>query len=132
MCSTINNQPSTAFPHEKLEVWQLAKSLAKRVYEITANFPREERFGLVDQMRRAGVSVMSNLAESCGRTSARDQAHFSQMAFGSLLELDAQLQLARDLNFLTESNYQEVRQPIMELVKRISALRSSQLKRSEP
>lgn len=93
--------------------------------------PQEERFGLVDQMRRASVSVMSNLAEGCGRTSARDQAHFSQMAFGSLLELDAQFQLALDLGFLTESDYQEVRQSVMELVKRISALRSSQLKRAE-
>jgi len=92
MNSTINNQPSTAFPHEKLEVWQVAKSLAKRVYEITARFPKEVHFGLVDQMRRAGVSVMPNLAES---------------------------------------DYQEVRQPVMELVKRISALRSSQLKRAE-
>jgi four helix bundle protein len=83
MNSTINNQPSTVFPHEKLEVWQLAKSLAGRVYMLTSGFPKEERFGLVDQMRRAGVSVMSNLAEGCGRTSARDQAHFSQLAFGS-------------------------------------------------
>ena len=87
------------FPHERLEVWQLAKSLAKRLYEITATFPKDERFGLVDQIRRAGVSVMSNLAEGCGRTSSRDQAHFSQMAFGSLLELDAQLQLAVELEF---------------------------------
>ena len=86
---------------------------------------------MVDQMRRAGVSVMSNLAEGCGRTSARDQAHFSQMAFGSLLELDAQLQLALDLGFLDKSAYQEARQSIIELVKRISALRSSQLKRVE-
>ena len=116
-------------PHEKLEVWQVAKSLAKRIYEITARFSKEERFGLVDQMRRAGVSVMSNLAEGCGRTNARDQAHFSQIAFGSLLELDAQLQLALDLSFLTASDYQEVRQSVIELVKRISALRSSQLKR---
>ena len=118
-------------PHERLEVWQVAKSLAKCVYQITAGFPKDERFGLVDQMRRASVSVMSNLAEGCGRTSARDQAHFSQMAFGSLLELDAQFQLALDLGFLTESDYQKVRQSVQELVKRISSLRSAQLKRAE-
>ena len=96
---------------------------------LTSSFPKEERFGLVDQMRRAGVSVMSNLAEGCGRTSARDQAHFSQMAFGSLLELDAQLQLSLDLNFLHADVYQVIRPLIMELIKRISALRASQLKR---
>ena len=136
MSSTINDQPSTvgykpstAFPHEKLEVWQVAKSLAKRVYEITARFPKDERFGLVDQMRRAGVSVMSNLAEGCGRTSARDQAHFSQLAFGSLLELDTQHQLSLDLGFLSAEDYQDIRHSVVELVKRISALRASQLKR---
>lgn len=64
------------FPHEKLEAWQLAKALAVRVYLLTSSFPKDERFGLVDQMRRASVSVMSNLADGCGRTSARNQAHF--------------------------------------------------------
>ena len=118
-------------PHEKLEVWQAAKSLAACVYQITTRFPKEERFGLVNQMRRASVSVMSNLAEGCGRTNARDQAHFSQMAFGSLLELDAQFQLAVDLVFLTKNDYQDVRQSVLKLVKRISALRNSQLKRTE-
>ena len=131
MQSNINSQPSSAFPHEKLEVWQFAKVLAKRVYELTSNYPKEEKFGLVDQMRRAGVSVMSNLAEGCGRVSARDQAHFSQMAFGSLLELDAQCQLSLDLGFIQEVDYQVMRPSIMELVKKISALRASQLKRVE-
>ncbi|MDP3372048.1 MAG: four helix bundle protein [Candidatus Paracaedibacteraceae bacterium] len=129
----MNNQQSTAtaFPHEKLEAWQLAKMLAKHVYELTSSYPKEERFGLVDQMRRAGVSVMSNLAEGCGRTSARDQAHFSQLAFGSLLELDAQCQLSLDLGFVGEGEYQKLRPSIMELIKKISALRASQLKRAE-
>jgi len=131
MQSSINNQPSSTFPHEKLEVWQFAKVLAKRVYELTSGYPNEEKFGLVDQMRRAGVSAMSNLAEGCGRTSARDQAHFSQMAFGSLLGLDAQCQLSLDLGFIQEVDYQVMRPSIMELVKKISALRASQLKRVE-
>ena len=82
MNSTINNQRSTAFPHEKLEVWQAAKSLAVCVYQITTRFPREERFGLVD------------------------------------------------LVFLTKNDYQDVRQSVLKLVKRISALRNSQLKRT--
>jgi four helix bundle protein len=121
---------TTAFPHEKLETWQLAKALAKQVYTLTSAFPKEERFGLVDQMRRAAVSVMSNLAEGCGRTSARDQAHFSQLAFGSLLELDAQHQLSLDLGFLGKDEYQAIRSVITDLVKKISALRASQLKRA--
>lgn len=120
---------STVFPHEKLDAWQLAKALAAQVYKMTSGFPKEERFGLVDQMRRAAVSVMSNLAEGCGRMSARDQAHFSQIAFGSLLELEAQYQLSLDLGFLRNDDYQTIRITIMDLVKKISALRASQLKR---
>ena len=130
MVTTINDQPSTVFPHEKLDAWRLAKALAVRVYLLTASFPKDERFGLVDQMRRAGVSVMSNLAEGCGRTSPRDQAHFSQIAFGSLLELDAQHQLALDLGFLNTDDYQGIRLSVLELIKKISALRASQLKRA--
>jgi len=114
-----------------LDTWRLAKALAGRIYLLTARFPKEERFGLVDQMRRAGVSVMSNLAEGCGRTSARDQAYFSQIAFGSLLELDAQLQLSVDLNFFKIDDYANIRMLILELVKKISALRASQLKRAD-
>ena len=130
MITTINNQPSTVFPHEKLDAWRLAKALAVRVYLLTASFPKDERFGLVDQMRRAAVSVMSNLAEGCGRTSPRDQAHFSPIAFGSLLELDAQHQLALDLGFLNTDDYQGIRLSVLELIKKISALRASQLKRA--
>ena len=125
--SPMNHQP--AFPHERLAVWQQAKSLAKDIYTLTAEYPREERFGLVNQMRRAAVSIMSNLAEGSGRTSPRDQAHFSQLAFGSLLELDAQLQLSVDLNFMPATDYPAIRATILGLVKRISNLRSAQLKR---
>ena len=103
--------------------------MAGNVSVITAQFPKNECFGLVDQMRSAGVSVMSNLAEDCSRTRAPDQAHFSQIAFGSLLELDAQLQLSVDLSFSSIDNYTNLRGSILELVKKISALRASQLKR---
>ncbi len=86
---------------------------------------------MVDQMRRASVSVMSNLAEGSGRVSPRDQAYFSQIAFGSLLELDAQLQLSVDLHFLQMDCYQGIRLTIVESVKKISALRASQLIRAD-
>lgn len=118
------------FPHEKSDAWRLAKALAVRVYLLTSSSPKDERFGLVDQMRRESVPVMSNLAEGCGRTSARDQTHFSQIAFGSLLELDAQHQLSLDLGFLHAGDYQDIRHSVIGLVKKISALRASQLKRA--
>lgn len=118
------------FLHEKLDTWRLTKALAVKVYLLTSSFPKDERFGLVDQMCRAGISVMSNLTEGCGRTSTRDQAHFSQIAFGSLLELDARHQLALDLGFLNTDDYQDICHSILELIKKISALCTSQLNRA--
>jgi len=83
MTSTFNSQATmasgAAFPHEKLDTWRMAKELAVSIYRLTAPHPNEERFGLVNQLRRAAVSVMSNLAEGSGRASYRDQAHFSQL-----------------------------------------------------
>ena len=119
------------FPHENLDVWRLSKDLCKLAYAVTKGFPNEERFGLVNQIRRAAVSVMSNLAEGSGRTSTRDQAPFSQMAYGSLLEVDAQFQLAVDLDYLPQGDYQTLRRQIAQLAPKISALRASQLRRRD-
>ena len=107
----------------------MARVFAKLVYEVTSGFPSSERFGLVDQLRRAAVSVMSNLAEGSGRTNARDQAHFSQIAYGSLMEVDAQLQLSIDLGYLQETTYRELRTTIQELSAGINGLRAAQLKK---
>lgn len=117
------------FPHEKLQVWHSARALAKIVYDKTTAYPKHEQFGLTSQLRRSSVWVMSNLAEGSGRTSARDQVHFSQMAYSSLLELDAQLQLSVDLGFLDDDGYEEVRAMIDDLARKISALRTSQVNR---
>lgn len=118
------------FTHEKLKSWQLAKTFAKRIYEVTTSYPATERYGLIDQLRRAAVSVMSNLAEGSGRTNARDQAHFSQIAYGSLMETDAQLQLSVELGYLPEADYYELRRAIQELSATISGLRATQLKKA--
>ena len=81
----------------ELEVWRLAMQLAKDVYELTATFPREERYGLASQLQRAAVSIPSNLAEGNARQSLRDYARFVSIACGSAAELQTQLQLAADL-----------------------------------
>ena len=75
------------YSFEKLRVWQNAKDLVVEVYKITRNFPDEGKFGLTSQVRRAALSVTANIAEGSGRTSSKDQAHFYQMAYSSLLEL---------------------------------------------
>lgn len=75
------------YSFEKLEVWIEAKELTKIVYSITSQFPETEKFGLTSQLRRASISICSNLAEGSTRTTARDQAHFSSISFGSSIEV---------------------------------------------
>jgi four helix bundle protein len=115
-------------PYEKLHVWHSAKDLAKRIYGITEEFPPTERFSLANQMNRAAVSVMSNIAEGTSRLSRKDQAHFSEIAYGSLMELACQLQLAQELGYVTLECNQEVKKQFFEVAAMINALRNSQLK----
>lgn len=85
--------------HEQLDAWKLSMLLAKRIYEVTRGFPADERFGLVSQMRRAAISVPSNIAEGAARASAKEYAQFLSIARGSLAELDTQVKLAVMLGF---------------------------------
>ena len=84
-----------------LKVWQRSHALVLRIYEVTRIFPTDERFGLTSQLRRAAVSVPTNIAEGAKRQSARDFAHFLNIAEASLAETDYLLLLARDLHFAT-------------------------------
>lgn len=109
----------------KLEVWQQAHQLSLVVYRLTGQFPKEERYGLVDQMRRASVSIEANLAEGCGRGGDADFARFVQMAFGSACELECQFLLARDLSYLPAQELSSV----FELLERIKRMLSALLKK---
>ncbi|NNC39761.1 MAG: four helix bundle protein [Acidimicrobiia bacterium] len=91
--------------YRKLRVWADARTLAQQVYRLTTSFPRYELFGLTQQMRRAGVSVVSNLAEGAGRSGDRDFARFVGIAIGSACELEAQLDIALDLGYVNDSTY---------------------------
>ncbi|MCX7184247.1 MAG: four helix bundle protein [Nitrosospira sp.] len=88
-----------AKPHEQLEAWKFAMQLVKAVYQMTSDFPAEERYGLSQQMRRAAVSIPSNIAEGAGRNGAKEFLNFIGIARGSLAELETQLQLATMLGF---------------------------------
>ncbi len=87
-----------------LKVWQKSIGLAKQVYAITGRMPDSERFGLTNQMRRAVVSIPSNIAEGNARQTRRDYIHYLIMARASLAELETQLIIARELNFLQPTN----------------------------
>ena len=117
------------YSFEKLDTWQLARTLASEVYRTTSSFPPEEKFGLTLQIRRAALSITANIAEGAGRTSPKDQAKFTTMAYSSLLELLNHLILASDLNFLSSQVLKEYRTKIYPLSVKLSNLKNSQLKR---
>lgn len=87
--------------HHDLVAWQQAMALVKHVYTLTSNFPLDEKFGLVSQMRRAAVSIPSNIAEGAARHSGREFSQFLVIARGSLSELDTQLKIVQDLGYCT-------------------------------
>ena len=111
--------------YRDLEVWQLAMILAKQVYEITAAFPKDERFGLVNQMRRAAVSVPSNIAEGHARSSTVDFQRFIKIAMGSVAELETQTLLSQDLGFVSIDQQQELMQPLDQIGKMLRGLHRS-------
>ncbi len=96
-------------PHEKLEVWETSVDLVVEVYKETEAFPKEGRFGLTSQIRRAAVSVPANIAEGAGRQSSREFANFLSNAQGSSSELATELLIARRLGYLREEPYLHMR-----------------------
>ncbi len=92
------------FSFEKLEVWVESKEFSKKIYSVTEDFPENEKFGLISQLRRASISICSNIAEDSARKTFKEKAHFSTIAFGSAVEVLNQLILSYELNFLPEKN----------------------------
>jgi four helix bundle protein len=115
------------YPFEKLRVWESSRRLVGSVYKATRAFPRSEMYGLTSQTNRAAVSVAANLAEGSSRTSRKDQAHFSQIAYGSLMELACLLVLAVDLGFLSSAEESNLRLEIESVSRQLNALRATQV-----
>jgi len=116
------------YSFEKLEVWREAKEYTLLVYGLTANFPEYEKFGLTSQLRRASVSICSNVAEGSARNSYKDKAHFTTMAFSSAVEVLNQLIICNELNFISELEYINARTLLESITNKLNALRVSQLK----
>ena len=108
--------------HTKLRVFELADALAVEIYKITALFPKTEIYGLTSQMRRAAVSIPSNIVEGCARATQKEYVQFLQIAFGSLRELHYQLNLSGKLGYCTEPDYSHITQRIIETEKVLNAL----------
>jgi four helix bundle protein len=107
---------------KNLIVYQKSKELVKQVYALLKQFPDDERFALCGQMRRAAISVPSNIVEGMARLSTKDQSHFLNIAYGSLMELYAQLDIAHDLGYLSEKEFIKIETQIDEIDKMIVSL----------
>lgn len=118
------------FRFEKLDVWRKSVEFADQVYVVTKSFPSDERFGLTSQMRRAAVSVSSNIAEGSGRASDKDFAHFVEIAYGSLMEVVSQSQVALHQSLLEQESRDALYQRAEELARMLSGLRNSLLRSS--
>ncbi len=94
--------------YERLKAWQLAYELALTLYQVTDGFPRDERFGLTSQMRRAGFSVAANIAEGAAKRGRREFRRFLDIALGSITEIEVALRIARDRNYVTRERWVEV------------------------
>lgn len=113
------------FSFEGLRVYQAARQLVKNVYRLVSELPPIENFALSNQIRRAVVSIKSNIAEGSGRNHAKDKAHYIDMAYGSLMETYSELETAADLEYITEEELKNIKTQFIEIGKMLSGLRSS-------
>ena len=111
------------YEYQNLDAYKEAKALVILVYMLLKKFPREEQYALCDQLRRAVISIPSNITEGSGRTSAKDQAHFFEMAFGSLMEVNCQIDIAHDLGYITKEDIENVEKHVRAIAALLSGLR---------
>lgn len=108
--------------HKKLDVWRESVALATHIYQVTEKFPKAEVYGLTSQMRRAVVSISSNIAEGAARFSQKEFAQFLNVAGGSLSELDTQIEIAYNLTFLTVEEKKEIDSKIDAIAAKLAGL----------
>jgi four helix bundle protein len=113
------------FGYRKLIAYQKAKDVVKRTYKLLKQFPAEERYAMCDQLRRASVSVTSNIAEGVNRYSVKDKSHFIEMAYGSLMEVSSQFEIAEELGFISSDDRLSMDQLIEEVARLLSGLQKT-------
>lgn len=121
----VSERRGFVFGFEKLDAWKKAVELADEVYRLTREFPDYEEFGLANQMRRAAVSVSSNIAEGSSRSSKKDFIRFAEIAFGSVMELVSQLHIAQRQSFVETEAARELYRKADEIARMLSGLKSS-------
>jgi four helix bundle protein len=112
------------YSYKNLNVYQDAKSLVVDVYKLLKLFPTEEKYALCDQIRRAVISITSNIAEGMNRMSDKEKTHFLGIAYASMMEVDSQLDVSVELGYLTQEQYNKIEDKIDCIARQLSALRS--------
>ena len=120
---TSEDMNEAKYSYKTLDAYKEAKALVLQVYSLLKQFPKEEQYALCDQLRRAVISVPSNIAEGSGRTSAKDQAHFFEMAFGSLMEVNCQIDIAHDLGYISKDDVENIEKHVKSISALLSGLR---------
>ena len=114
-----------AHKFKELQIWKRSRSFCSIIYEVTSNFPESEKFGLTNQLRRAAISIASNIAEGSSRNSNKDFSRFLQIAIGSGYEIETQLLISSDLNFILDKNLEPILSELNEIIKMISKFKST-------
>ena len=123
----IEEMKESKYSYKNLEAYKESKTLVKQVYALLKKFPNEEQYALCDQLRRAVISVPSNIAEGSGRYSVKEQLHFIEIAYGSLLEVECQIDIAHDVKYVSDSEFVNVNNQIDKLSTLLSDLRNKRL-----
>ena len=113
------------FGYRKLIAYQKGKEVVKRTYKLLKKFPKEEQYAMCDQLRRASISITSNIAEGMNRYSVKDKNHFLEMAYGSLMEVSSQFEIAEELGYINNADRQNMDVLIDEVARLISGLQKS-------
>ena len=113
------------YSFEKLMAWQESRSLVKNIYILLKKFPKYEQFALCDQIRRASVSVPSNIAEGNTKNSSKERIHFIEIAYGSLMEVYCQLILSKDLDYINDDDLELIKIQVDKVSKLLSGLKMS-------
>ena len=108
-----------------------AREMARQVYKLLKNFPKEEQFAMCDQLRRASVSVTSNIAEGVNRYSVKEKAHFLEMSYSSLMEVMSQLEIANDLGYISNVDLNNIEVVVADIARLLSGLQRSYKSKSE-
>lgn len=119
------------YAFERLDVWQVSRTFVKDIYVLLRTFPDFEAYNITSQIRRAAVSVSLNIAEGSTRNSLKEQSRFTEIAYGSLLEVYCSLLLAKDLNYIRKDDFRNVSDKVKELSNKLNALKNSQARRSK-